>query len=341
MTRTKLTFTSAFYLAALSSTPHLAHAEVTAPFYNVNQNPLIQLHGLPPLEKGIITASGTTSASAIMDITSTSISEMNTQEQITLDGETYRLNLMFRHGIKKTILGMEGIEVGIDIPYVNHQGGTLDGFIRNWHDAFGMTNSERDQFQDDQLHYEYQRNGVTALRMTNAHNQIGDIRLSAAWQLRCDITSETSCSALRASLKLPTGKVEKLSGSGGVDFSLAHTTTRTYQRYTFNYGGGLLLNGPSDLLDEQQKNFVGFASAGISYQPERFSWMVLKAQLDGHSAMYDSTLKNLGSDSIQVNVGGNIRLSNKTALDIGVAEDIVTSTVPDVVFHLALRTQYK
>jgi hypothetical protein len=341
MLRFKLTFLSAISSAVLTVLPLLAQADATSPFYNVNQNPLIQLHALPPLEKGIITESGTTSTSTILDITSTSILEIDQQEQIVLDGETYRLNLMFRHGLKQPVFGMKGIEVGIDIPYVSHRGGTLDGFIRNWHDAFGMTNSERDQFQNDQLHYEYQRNGVSTLRMVDTSDQIGDIRLSAAWQLRCDRSNETYCSALRASLKLPTGKAEKLSGSGGFDFSLAHTTSRTYQRYTFNYGGGLLFNGPSDLLDEQQKPVVGFANAGVNYQIERFPWMVLKAQLDGHSAMYDSALKNLGSNSVQINVGGSILFSDKTALDIGVAEDIVTSTVPDVVFHLALRMQYK
>jgi len=328
-------------IAALIVMPQIALADATSPFYNVNQNPLIQLNGLPPLEKGIVMESGMSSANVIMDITSSSISEVDQQEQIILDGETYRLNLMFRHGLKQPVFGMKGVEVGIDIPFISHRGGSLDGFIRNWHNVFGLSNSERDQFQDDQLQYQYRRNGVTAFRMLNTSSSIGDIRLSAAWQLACRHSDETVCSALRASLKLPTGKAEKLSGSGGLNFSLAHTTSRTYQRYTFNYGGGLLFNGPSDLLDEQQKNVVGFANAGINYQPELFPWMVLKAQLDGHSAMYDSALKNLGSDSVQINIGGSILFSAKTALDIGVVEDIVTSTVPDVAFHLALRMQYR
>jgi len=341
MPSTRSIFISTISIAILIAMPQVAQAEATSPFYNVNQNPLIQLHGLPPLEKGIVTKSGTTSTNTILDITSTSISEIDQQEQIILDGETYRLNLMFRHGLKQPVFGMRGVEVGINIPFISHRGGTLDGFIRNWHDTFGMTNSERDQFQDDQIHYQYSHRGVTALNMVDTSDHIGDIRLSAAWQLECHQSVETDCSALRVSLKLPTGKAEKLSGSGGLDFSLAHTTSRTYQRYTFNYGGGLLFNGPSDLLDEQQKNIVGFANAGINYQVERFPWMVLKTQLDGHSAMYDSALKNLGSDSIQINVGGSILFSDKTALDIGVVEDIVTSTVPDVVFHFALRMQHK
>jgi len=341
MPSTQTIFIRAISITALIVMPSIVQADATSPFYNVNQNPLIQLHGLPPLEKGIVMESGMTSANVIMDITSASTSEVNQQEQIILDGETYRLNLMFRHGLKQSILGMKGVEVGIDIPFVSHRGGTLDGFIRKWHDVFGMTNSERDQFQNNQLRYQYRRNGVTAFRMLNTSSSIGDIRLSAAWQLTCHRSDETDCSALRASLKLPTGKAEKLSGSGGFNFSLAHTTSRTYQRYTFHYGGGLQINGRSDLLDEQQKNLVGFASAGVNYQPERFPWMVLKAQLDGNSAMYDSVLKNLGSNSVQINVGGSILFSANTALDIGVVEDIVTSTVPDVVFHFALRTQYK
>ncbi len=310
-------------------------AEATTPFYTVNQNPLIQMHGLPPLEKGMITAPGTTTAWTILDIANASIAENVQQESIIIDGETYRLNFMFRHGLQKNI------EVGVDIPYITHSGGALDGFIRNWHDLFGLSNSERNQFQEKRLRYEYSRNGVTQYRIVDTTDGIGDIRLSAAWQLRCKKSPQHHCSALRAGLKLPTGKAEKLTGSGGVDLSLALTTSRTYQRVTFNYGGGLLLNGHSDLLNEQQKRAAGFANLGLNYQPGHYSWMVLKAQLDGHSAFYDSALKNLGSDSLQINVGGTIRFSDKTALDISVVEDIVTSTVPDVVFHLALRMHHQ
>lgn len=315
-------------------------ADASAPFYAVNQNPLIQLLGLPPLEKGEVTTAGATSSWVILNTSSNSISETVQQESIVLDGESYRLNFMFRHGLKQSLFGLKGIEVGIDIPYIRHSGGSLDGFIRKWHEALGLTNSEREQFQNNQLQYEYSLNGVTQFRTVNTTDSIGDIRLSAAWQLRCRKAAEHHCSALRAGLKLPTGSVEKLSGSGGINFSLAHTTSRTYQRYTFNYGGGLLLNGNSDLLNEQQKRMVGFANAGISYQPKRYSWMVLKAQLDGHSAFYKSALKNLGSSSVQLNIGGTLRLSEAMAFDIGVLEDIVTSTVPDVSFHLALRMQH-
>lgn len=316
-------------------------AEISTPFYTVNQNPLIQLHGLPPLEKGVITTAGATTSLTTLIVTNNSIAESTPQESIILDGETYRLNFMFRHGLKESVWGVEGIEVGIDIPYITHSSGTLDRFIINWHDAFGFSNNERDPFQNNQLRYEYSRNGITQLRMVNTTNSIGDIRLSAAWQLRCQNSSEQHCTALRAGLKLPTGRANRLSGSGGVDLSLALTTSHTQQRYTLHYGGGLLLNGHSALLNQQQKHAVGFANVGLNYQTQRFPWVTLKAQLDGHSAFYDSVLTNLGSNSLQINVGSTIRFSDKVTLDISVLEDITTSTVPDVAFHFALRIQHQ
>ncbi len=325
----------------LSISTERALAETMQPLYTANQNPLIQLNGLPPLEKGIVSAAGTSSSWTVLDIVSNSIAETRGEESITLDGETYRLNFMFRHGLKQTIFGMRGVEVGIDIPYIRHSGGTLDGFIRNWHSALGLSNSERDQFRENQLRYEYSSNGTTLVRRVDSTDRIGDIRLSAAWQLSCDRSRERGCRALRASLKLPTGKADKLSGSGGFNLSLAQTTTRTYQRYTFHYGGGLQLNGVSDLLNERQKDVVGFANASINYQTKRYRWMELKAQLDGHSAFYDSALKNLGGNALQINIGGTINFSKKTALDIAVTEDIITSAIPDVVFHLALRMEHE
>ena len=39
-------------------------------------------------------------------------------------------------------------------------------------------------------------------------------------------------------------------------------------------------------------------------------------------------------------MGGTLHFSDRTALDIGVSEDLVVKTAPDVVFNFALRHQF-
>jgi hypothetical protein len=38
-------------------------------------------------------------------------------------------------------------------------------------------------------------------------------------------------------------------------------------------------------------------------------------------------------------IGGTLSLSKQTTLDIGVSEDLIVNTSPDVSFHFDLRTQ--
>jgi hypothetical protein len=39
-------------------------------------------------------------------------------------------------------------------------------------------------------------------------------------------------------------------------------------------------------------------------------------------------------------IGGTVAFGKKTSLDIGVSEDLIVATAPDVVFHLALRRTF-
>jgi hypothetical protein len=39
-------------------------------------------------------------------------------------------------------------------------------------------------------------------------------------------------------------------------------------------------------------------------------------------------------------IGGTVAFDTKTSLDIGVSEDLIVATAPDVVFHLALRRTF-
>ena len=65
-------------------------------------------------------------------------------------------------------------------------------------------------------------------------------------------------------------------------------------------------------------------------------WLELKLQLDMHSAMYDSELKQLGS-SMQLLAGGTLHLPGDVLLDLGITEQVITDATPDVGFYLMLR----
>jgi hypothetical protein len=94
-----------------------------------------------------------------------------------------------------------------------------------------------------------------------------------------------------------------------------------------------------NVLPDQQHDAVAFGTLGVGWHP--LPWLTLKVQFDGQTAFYnDSDLVELSSNSMQVVMGGSLHFSESTALEIGVSEDLVVKTAPDVVFHLALRYRF-
>jgi hypothetical protein len=201
-----------------------------------------------------------------------------------------------------------------------------------------LPDGDRPDHPTGKLQFLYQRDGATELDFHRATSGIGDVQFNAAYQwLHADRTDI----AVAITLTAPTGSADKLTGndSGNVGVALAATQRQLFGlplTATANIGALWLPEG--DVLAAQQKNTVWFASGEIGWaatQDLRF-----KIQLDANSALYDSTLTALGSDALQLLLGGSLRLTQNWILDAAIGEDIRVDTAPDVIFHLALRSTY-
>jgi len=84
---------------------------------------------------------------------------------------------------------------------------------------------------------------------------------------------------------------------------------------------------------------VGFGTIGLGWGPAE--WISFKFQLNAHTPFYHgSSLDEISSSSLMLVSGGAIRLPGNYLLDIGVSEDVIVSTAPDVAFHLGLSKQF-
>ncbi len=324
-------------LVLLLCTPSAGHPFDIAPFHTRNQSPVVQIFGLPAISDSRILPAGGTALTLVLDIANYYVDDSARNERITLDGETYRLALAGRHGIGNRL------ELGFEIPYVFQSGGSLDGFIENYHSTFGFPQGGRDQAPKGRFLLNYQRNGANLLRIDQGHSGIGDLLLAAGFQLYRDDTDSPRALALRASLKVPTGDSNELHGSGSTDLALWLTASQDWKTtlgmWEIFGGGGILGMTTGNVLPDQQQNAVAFGSLGAGWHP--LAWLTLKVQFDGHTAFYkDSDLVELSSGSVQVVMGGTLHFSDRTALDIGVSEDLVVKTAPDVVFHFALYHRF-
>jgi hypothetical protein len=335
-----MSFTVFLFLAFAAMVPGTSAAVAAMdiiPFQSSNQSPLIRVYGLPAIDSATVVSRGRFEGALSADITNNFAPGTSQTDAVMLDGETYRFNLAVRYGIAP------GFQVGIDIPYLANSGGFLDGFIEGFHDTFGLPQGMRKSFPRNRLRYQYSRNGITRVLVNDGSSGIGDIRLSGAWQLYYDASEAPRAVALHGSIKLPSGNSNRLFGSGSTDFALWLTASDDFRLplgHLTLYGaaGGLAMTD-GEVLEDQQRNLVGFGSLGIGWSP--LSWLALKVQADAHTSFYTgSSLEQVNSGSVQLISGGTIGFTDDTFLDIGVSEDVLLDTAPDVVFHFALRSRF-
>ena len=301
-----------------------------SPIYIANQNPFVQIFGLPKAEAGFITPKGKLDAAFLYYVSNNAISaDAGNGETMIWDGETAQYTVKLRYGL------LDRLELGVDVPYIQHSGGYLDSVIRQYHSFVGFPNDRQEEFDKDQIHYQVDENGNVLYRMTEKQSGLGDIRFSAAVPLFTESIRSRRHLAVRSLLKLPTGDSDKLLGSGGTDVSagLAYSDLELLQviNTVLTANLGMVYLGDSDILSEKQRSFAGYG--GVSLDWLALHWLELKLQLDMHSAMYDSELAQLGS-SLQLLAGGTVHLPGDVLLDLGISEQLITDATPDVGFYL-------
>lgn len=308
------------------------------PFHTRDQGPFSQVFGLPPTEGGKLVPAGRLDGRLVLDIANSDSGEWlpPPQETLELDGETLRLTLALRYGLANRM------EIGLDIPYVYHDDGVLDGFIDTFHDISGLPLASN-PIRKDRLVYYYVRDGVKEVDIRESTSGAGDLLLSFGYQLAGEEPEARRAIAVRAGLKLPTGDAGKLRGSGGTDFSLrlaaTDAATLSGRNITLYGEAGALWMGKGEVLTKQQRSFAGFGAAGLGWSP--LSWLALKAQVEAHTAFYrDSVTDVLASPVFQVVGGSTFALPWDTTIDVGISENIFKETSPDVTFHFALRKRF-
>jgi hypothetical protein len=317
----------------LASVTAIADSELNTPFFSSNLNPLVQVYGLPTTRGAVLADKSQWKAGVQLEAANTFSNSDSSQEAIFLDGETYRATLLMTYGLT------DKIELNVELPYLSHDGGQLDSLIEDWHSFWDLPNGDRDDFPQDQLMYAYRYENDVLVNLQDSESGMGDISLMMGYQLAANEQTEW---ALRGGVKLATGDADKLTGSESTDIHLGLYVSRQSlfeQPSLYAHANiGVLWMDDGEVAEELREDWVGYGSTSLSWMVSRA--ISLKAQLDFHTAFYDSALEEIGDFTAQLVLGGSIRASKNTVVDLSMSEDIVVNASPDVVFQLGLRATF-
>jgi len=298
-------------------------------------NPFMIGYGAIVPDAPIFVPKGEWMTSLRLELANNSITARSSTEEITIDGESYIADINLRYGYSSMA------ELSMDIPLVYHSEGFLDQVIKSWHNLWGMSNNRRDVFPNNQLNYQYMRNGNTLIDIDTGTGGIGDVVLGVKFNNE-KLRSGTTSIAYRFDLKLPTGDPGKLTGSGAADAAFSvHAANSSLLRNisTVLYGGaGLVALGKGDILPEQQKDFNAGGYFGASwFTTPRLS---LIAQLNFQSAYYKSELNQLGSDSINLYLSAAYFARDRLDYEVAFGENLFTDPTPDFLLYFSITTRY-
>jgi len=167
----------------------------------------------------------------------------------------------------------------------------------------------------------------------------GDVRGFLGYQV---FNKPNQAFALRAQLKLPTGRVEDLSGSEGTDVSLwgeyEYDVLSKYLKFKITLAGGVSYLGEGALIPEDQLTWVNFGHIGL--QIPIHPRVDLIAQLDAHSNVLETGNPLIADGGVLGTVGGRIGLGEHWWVDVAIIEDLENESASDVVFQFLFGSRF-
>jgi hypothetical protein len=259
-------------------------------------------------------------------VTNTLQDERKGDEQLHIDVENYRyeLGLRYRH---------ENWLARVDIPFVANSAGGLDSTIDSWHEFWGFSDGNRDDFPKDDIDVKYKRDGKLEYRQDSSSSGIADIGLAVGYQA-------TESLAWFAGIELPTGDADDFSGNEAIDSAL----WLTYQGEAGENTGifallGVSFPGDGGNLEGLTVDQIWVAQAGFDYR--FYPSVVATIQLDMHSETVENSELTAFGNSMQVQIGlGFLNFPGEHRLDLFFSEDILIGSAPDISFGLRLTRAY-
>jgi hypothetical protein len=256
------------------------------------------------------------------------------KQYITRDYESWVLELGFAYNIQNNL------QIGLDMRVLSFYGGFLDSTIETFHNIFGFPKGLRHVFLQNQIYINIPNtNGIT-LFLDEPVTSFGDIDLWGKWTF---FENKPISLAALGAFKLPTGRLEALSGSGYPDIALGLLMDFRSNRYFTLYTQAGMV------LPFNRKSYPMFNGLfGAEFHPWHFLSFILQMNIKS-SPLRDnvdpaSLNRSLGTNFYQYSMPQTNTLAGLVILYKGFRgqfyfeQDTITYQGADITF--SLRVSY-
>lgn len=252
-----------------------------------------------------------------------------------IDMEAWRLALVGRMGFKHNFEGF------FEMPFYHMSGGFLDGFVQDFHRAFGFPNAGRERLPNGRFKYMLIKDGRIVYDYPPVTFLWGDLKLGIRHQVLGESRFRPALS-LSFSTRLPTGKQSRGVGSRGMDFLLGVDLEKGGKRWGiyFNTAYAVMSNMGTD--EDLVKNVAWQSSLAGEIIISR--WVSFVAQLVGGTpelqGVDDDEWNGWPLDFMAGFQGKVDSAAGRWGWRVGFAEDI-TSQGPSVDFTVLMSVSWR
>ena len=228
------------------------------------------------------------------------------------------------------------LQIGLTLPFMKHGGGFLDGTVEGFHRLFNLTNGGREETPRNDYGVYVVRNGRFWIESAEAAAiRPGDLvlRMKTPLYRRAGVLDL----ALASAVKLPTGNLEALTGSGGFDIQAAlFATWWPAKILAVHYNiAHSRLGRPSRGKGFPLRSITTHMLA-LEYRATNRLAALIQAQ--GNTGPFpDSVLGPLDRTAFEMSGGVRYALSGTATLEIALTENLSQyQNTPDIGLHAGI-----
>lgn len=281
----------------------------------------------PPAERAHTLPAGRLGGEIISQYSSVQRESARGTDVAIYDGEFLRLSLLLRYGL------LEDLEISTELPFLTSGPGFLDDVIRGFHQSTGLLEDSRRQFRYREVLVIDRDRVLDEDPRTMA---LGDIPVQLKYRILED-GADLFGLALRGGIEIPTGSESAWVGNGGVDGAVGFLVEKSFLDLSLYLNADYRVLSTPRQIEGTRLDVTSAPSFAAALEWRCAQNVSLLGQLDmAPRFVENSDLRLLEGPQVEVSLALRFRTGDRVHWFLGMAEDIVHVTAPDVSFFLGM-----